>query len=274
MKIDFSKILSLFPKRKKKAKVSLYRKKNIIEINMIGGKYIRIISFCGNGKPKEESHRLYEFLFQNEEIINNYTFTRIIQSLLPKKIRHYDLIFRTNKSILTYESIPNSLLYSSKSIYKKQFLSEWKDKDYLPYTKTYHKKKTDIYRTYLLKKSSVDFIKSIEKKFKIRFDNIILYSDMLYDCYKNPDENILFLFRTYTLVTIVILKKGYPVMEKSFTVNQYMDFIRSFSLALSSYEKDNPIEKIDHYYLYETDNRIREYLLKINITPEEGIPLW
>ncbi len=274
MKIDFSKILSLFPKRKKKAKVSLYRKKNIIEINMIGGKYIRIISFCGNEKPKEESHRLYEFLFQNEEIINNYTFTRIIQSLLPKKIRHYDLIFRTNKSILTYESIPNSLLYSSKSIYKKQFLSEWKDKDYLSYTKTYRKKKTDIYRTYLLKKSSVDFIKSIEKKFKIRFDNIILYSDMLYDCYKNPDENILFLFRTYTLVTIVILKKGYPVMEKSFTVNQYMDFIRSFSLALSSYEKDNPKEKIDHYYLYETDNRIREYLLKINITPEEGSPLW
>lgn len=274
MKLDFNKFLSFFPKKKKKAKVSLYRKKNIMEINMIGGKYIRIMSFSGNGKTKEESHKLYEFLFQNEEIINNYTFTRIMDSILEKKAKQYDLIFRTNKSILNYETIPNSFFYSSKSIYKKQVLSEYKDKDYVPYTKVYSKPKTDIYRTYLLPKASIEFIKAMEKKFHLKFDNITLYSDMLYDCYKNKDENVLFLFRTYTLVTLVIWKKGYPVMEKSFTVNQYMDFIRGFSLSLSSYEKDNPKEKIDHYYVYEKDERIKEYLRKINITPDEGFPLW
>lgn len=272
MNISFEKLNLSFLKRK--PKVSLYKRKNVIEINMIGGKFIRIISFSGNGKTKSESHKLYEFLFQNEEIINDYTFKKIMNSILEKKGRHFDLVFRTGKSILNYDFIPKSFFFSSQSIYKKQFLPEYRNEEYKVYTKSYPGKKMDIYRSYLLPSSSVDFIKSLEKNFHIRFDHVILYGDILFDCYKNRNENVLFLFRTYTLVTLVILKKGYPVMERSFTVNNYMDFIRPFSLALSNYEANNPKEKINHYYLYEKDDRIKEYLGKIAIVPEEGFPLW
>ena len=274
MKKIIEKILSVLKTKKRKEKVSLYRKKNILEINMIGGKYIRSLSFSRGGKREETTQRLYEFLFQNEEIINDYTFTRIMESLLSRKGKHFDLIFRTPRSIVSYEEIPKSFLYPSKTIYRKQILSEIDRKEYRTYSRVYPKRKTDLYRTYLLPLSSISFIEHLETKFHIHFDTLILTGDMLYDCYKNKKENLLFLFRTYTLVTLVILKKGYPVLEKSFTVNQYMDFVRPFSLALSRYEKENPKEPIDRYFLKEKEPRIREYLLKIGIHPEEGELPW
>lgn len=177
-------------------------KKMIIHYSDIGTPFLIIYKYENKVLSEKKEIILDSFLFDEGKIINIEKIASMISEVVEPV--NFDLVVSLKETFKNTISLPKMTKYKSIKLKNNELKSRFENynNNYITFKYQNQHSLGMAYYTYFVPKSIIDSFKALAKVLKVRFENIALYGDFLFNNI-NYNENYFAIFKNVDTITLL-----------------------------------------------------------------------